>query len=135
MAGEKVEAKPAAAPAPAPKPAAAPSGGAPAGGSVSGDSKLWAALCYVFPVIVGIIVLVTDKKNDKYVLFHAYQSLAAGIALWVLGMVITVVTFGIGGLCFPILWLVFLYFAWKAYQGEKFMLPVVGDFAEKQMAK
>ena len=102
---------------------------------MSGDSKLWGALCYVFPVLVGIIVLVTDKKNDKFVLFHAYQSLAAGIGLWVLGMIVAVITFGIGGLCFPLIWLLFLYFAWKAYQGEKFMLPVVGDFAEKQLAK
>lgn len=126
MAGEKMEAKPAAAP-------AQPAGGGSS--AMSGDSKLWGALCYVFPVLVGIIVLVTDKKNDKFVLFHAYQSLAAGIGLWVLGMIVAVITFGIGGLCFPLIWLLFLYFAWKAYKGEKFMLPVVGDFAEKQLAK
>lgn len=113
------------------KPAAPASGGA----GMGGDSKLWAALCWVFAPIVGIIVLVTDKKNDKFVLFHAYQSIVAAVGLWVVMMVVSVVTFGLGTLCFPIVWLAFLYFAYKAYQGEKFMLPVVGEFAEKQMPK
>ena len=122
MAGEKMEAKPAA-------PAAS------AGTGVGSESKLWAALCWVFAPLVGIIVLVTDKKNDKFVLFHAYQSIVAMIGVWVAMMVISVVTFGFGFLCFPIILLAFLFFAYKAYQGEKFMLPVVGDFAEKQMNK
>jgi uncharacterized membrane protein len=119
MAGEKMEAKPA----------------APASSGMGGDSKLWAALCWVFAPLVGIIVLVTDKKNDKFVLFHAYQSIVAAIGLWVAMMVISVVTLGFGFLCWPLIWLAFLFFAYKAYQGEKFSLPVVGDFAEKQMSK
>jgi uncharacterized membrane protein len=49
-------------------------------------------------------------------------------------MVIAVVTFGIGGLCFPLILIGFLYLAYKAYQGERFVLPVVGEFAEKQMS-
>lgn len=122
MAGEKTEAKPA---------APAQSGGA----GMSSDSKLWAALSWVFAPIVGIIVLVTDKKNDKFVLFHAYQSIVASIGLWVAMMVVSVVTLGFGFLCWPIIWLAFLYFGYKAYQGEKFSLPVVGEFAEKQMNK
>ena len=108
---------------------------APASTGGSSDSKLWAALCWVFAPIVGIIVLVTDKKNDKFVLFHAYESIVAAIGLRVVMMVFSVVTFGIGTICFPIVWLVFLFVAWKAYQGEKFMLPGVGYFAEKQMNK
>lgn len=118
------------------KPAApASSGGGSSGGSMNSDSKLWAALCWVFAPIVGIIVLVTDKKNDKFVLFHAYQSIVAAIGLWVLMMVISVVTFGFGFICWPLVWLAFLFFAYKAYQGERFSLPVVGEFAEKQMSK
>ncbi len=102
---------------------------------MSSDSKLWAALCYVFPILLGIIVMLTDKKNDKFVLFHAWQSLVGWIGLWVVLIIVGFVTFGLGFLCWPIAWIVSLYFAWKAYQGEKFKLPVVGDFAEKQVAK
>jgi uncharacterized membrane protein len=131
MAGEKMDDK-AAKPAMEAKPA---TGSASGGGAMSSESKLWAALCWVFPPLVGIIVLVTDKKNDKFVLFHAYQSIATAIGVWVLGFIVSIVTLGFGFLCFPLIFLAFLYFAYKAYQGEKFMLPVVGDFAEKQMNK
>ncbi len=102
---------------------------------MSSDSKLWAALCYVFPVLMGIIVLVTDKKNDKFVLFHAWQSSVTWVVLWIVLFVVSIVTFGIGFLCWPIAWLVSLYFAWKAYQGEKFVFPVVGGIAEQQSSK
>lgn len=118
MAGEKVEAKPA--------PAAV--------GSLSSESKMWAALCYVFPVLMFIIVYISeDKKKDKFVLFHAYQSLFTGIAAWAAAMVVAVVTLGFGAVCFPVVILVFLYFAYQAYNGEKFVLPVVGEYAEKQV--
>lgn len=102
---------------------------------LSNDSKVWAALCYVFPILMFILVYVMeDKKKDKFVFFHAWQSLLAGLALWIAAMVVSVVTFGIGVLCFPVLWLAFLYFAYQAYQGQKFVLPVVGEYAEKQMS-
>ncbi|MFH0737637.1 MAG: hypothetical protein V1827_03715 [Candidatus Micrarchaeota archaeon] len=101
---------------------------------LSNESKLWAALCYVFPVLMFILVYVMeDKKKDKFVFFHAWQSLLLGIVCWALAMVIATVTFGIGIVCFPVLIIVFLYFAYRAYQGEKFLLPVVGEYAEKQM--
>jgi uncharacterized membrane protein len=101
---------------------------------LSNESKVWAALCYVFPILMFILVYVMeDKKKDKFLLFHAWQSMLAALAGWLVGMVLAVVTLGIGGLCFPLLWLVLLYFAYKAYQGEKFLLPVVGEYAEKQM--
>jgi uncharacterized membrane protein len=121
MAGEKVEAKPAAA--------------APAAGSgLTNESKLWAALCYVFPVLMFILVYISeDKKKDKFILFHAWQSLFAALAGWAVVMVIAVVTLGIGGICFPVYWLVLLYFGYKAYQGERFVLPTIGEYAEKQM--
>ncbi len=119
MAGEKVESKPA---------PSTPSSGA------SDEERLWGALCYVFPVLMFILVYVTeDKKKSKFIFFHAWQSLLLGLGTWVAAMVVAVVTFGIGGLCFPLLLIMFLYFAYKAYQGERFVLPVVGEYAEKQM--
>ena len=101
---------------------------------VSDDAKLWSALNYVFPILMLIVVyLMEDKKKDKFILFHAWQAALLSIAAWVVAMVVTVVTFGIGGLCMPLLILVFLYFAYRAYKGEKFMLPVVGEIAQKQV--
>ena len=88
------------------------------------DTRLWSALCYVFPVLVSIIVMVTDKKENKTVMFHAWQSLILGIIWWGLSMFL---------LCPSVLWVVFLFFAYKVYNGDKLELPTVSEFARKQV--
>lgn len=100
---------------------------------VTSDDKLWSALSYVFAPIIGIIVLLMeDKKSRPFIKFHAVQSIAVSIAFWILATIITTVTIGLGGLCVPLLWLVFLYWAYKAYQGESFEIPVVTNFIKGQ---
>ena len=96
---------------------------------LTSDDKLWAALSYVFAPIVGIIVLLMeDKKNRPFVKFNAVQSIAASIVFWIVATIITTVTIGFGGLCVPVLWLVFLYWAYQAYQGQSVNIPVVTNF-------
>ncbi len=100
---------------------------------VTSDDKLWAALSYVFAPIVGIIVLLMqEKKVRPFIRFHAVQSIAVSVVFWILSAIIAAVTFGIGGLCVPLIWLVFLYWAYKAYQGEMIKIPVVTDFIKNQ---
>jgi uncharacterized membrane protein len=100
---------------------------------VTSDDKLWAALSYVFAPIVGIIVLLMeDKKARSFIKFNAVQSIAASIAFWIASAIITTVSFGIGGLCVPLLWLVFLYWAYQAYQGQMVNIPVVTNFIKGQ---
>lgn len=100
---------------------------------VTSDDKLWSALSYVFAPIVGIIVLLMeDKKSRPFIKFHAVQSIVASIAFWIVSLVITTVTIGFGGLCVPLLWLVFLYWAYKAYQGEMVEIPVISNFVKNQ---
>jgi len=48
------------------------------------------------------------------------------------GIIVSVVTLGFGGLCFPLLWLVFLYWAYLAYQGQLFEIPLVTKFLQNQ---
>jgi uncharacterized membrane protein len=130
MAGEKTEEKP------APK-----SGG--------GDDGLFGALCYIISVLVPLFVLFTDKKSNKFLAFHAWQSLILSVVLFVfffgfmaVTMVLTIVTGGVAGilncLLLPI-WFVailgVLVIAYKAYKGERYKIPVIGDFAEKQAGK
>lgn len=106
--------------------------------------NLAAALAYVLSIITGIIFFVIEKEN-KYVRFHAMQAIlfgAAWVILWivlgivslalvfvpVIGWIINAVIYlglGLGGF---ILWLFLMY---KAYQGERFKLPIIGDIAEK----
>ncbi len=91
-----------------------------------------AALSYVLGWLTGIVFLLIEK--DPFVRFHAMQSIVVFGALtiiallpvvgWVLSPLVMIVGF--------VLWLVLIY---KAYQGEEFSLPVVGDWAKKLLGK
>jgi uncharacterized membrane protein len=99
------------------------------------------ALAYV-TIIPAIIFLVLEPFNrSRFVRFHAFQSLFFALAWVVLSLAMNVVAhapiFGwltlllwpIIGLAGFIIWLVLVL---KAYQGQMFKLPVIGDLAEKQ---
>ena len=91
-------------------------------------------LCYIAGWVSGLIFLLIEKES-KFVRFHAIQSIAIYVVLFVIYMVfwfIPIIGWIINifiGLAMFILWIVLMY---KAYHGEKFKLPIVGDFAEKQ---
>jgi uncharacterized membrane protein len=95
--------------------------------------NLAALLSYVLGFVTGLIFYFVEKDN-KYVRFHAMQSIIVFLALFVaqiiLGMIPVlgwVLSFFIwlGGF---ILWIILMI---KAYQGEYFKLPIAGDIAEK----
>ncbi len=93
------------------------------------DDKLWAALSYVFSPIVPIILMLMDDKKDRpFIKFHAVQSLAVGIVMIIVVPIVAVVTLG----CGSIIWLIMFYWAYKAYQGEMFEIPIVTDFIKNQ---
>ena len=82
--------------------------------------------------IVGIIVLLSDSmKNNPFLRLHAVQSLALGVVLFIVTLVISFT--GIGACLAPFLWLgVTLYYAYQAYQGKNFSIPFVTDFCRNQ---
>jgi len=95
-------------------------------------------LCYVFGWITGLIFLLTEKEN-KFVKFHALQSIFFSIASFVLGILGMVLAFipVIGQLLSPavglavfVLWIILMI---KAYKKEMYKLPVIGDMAENQV--
>jgi uncharacterized membrane protein len=104
------------------------------GSSTGLDPNLAGLLCYLAWFITGIVFIVIEKE-DRYVRFHAFQSLAVFGALFVLSVVLTVLPLigallsylvSVGSL---VLWIVLMV---KAYQGERFKIPVAGDWAEDQ---
>ena len=99
---------------------------------ITEDDKIWAALGYAIGIVPIIVLLMDEKKARPYLKFHAVQSLAANVVYAVLATIIATVTLGFGALCVGPLWFVFLYWAYKAYQGEYFDIPVVTDFIKKQ---
>jgi uncharacterized membrane protein len=106
------------------------------------DANLAGLLTYVAGFITGIVFLVIEK-DSKFVRFHAMQSVMTFVGLFIINIGFIMVGFIpiIGWLLslfslflFPlglILWIVLML---KAYQGEWFKLPIVGDMAMKQVS-
>jgi uncharacterized membrane protein len=122
--------------------AGAASTASPAPASIGGlTDNVAGALAYV-TIIPAIIFLVMEPYNrNRFIRFHSFQCIFVAVAwtaLWiVLGIVIRIPFFGwLTFLVWPlvslagfVLWLILVL---KAYQGQMFKLPVIGDIAEKQ---
>ena len=105
--------------------------------SMGVDRNIAGLLAYALGWISGLIVILVEKNND-FVRFHAMQSIVTFGALTVLNLV-----FGslLGFFMFLIpflnllgvvLWILLMV---KAYQGERYKLPVIGDLAEEWSRK
>ncbi len=92
-------------------------------------------LAYLMGFVTGLIFLLTEKDN-RFVRFHAIQSIClSGAALVaevvvgflpVIGWIASLLVNGV----WIALWIVCMI---KAYQGEWFRLPVAGDIAAQQV--
>jgi uncharacterized membrane protein len=107
------------------------------------EANVAGLLCYVLGWITGLIFLLIEKEN-KFVRFHAMQSIVTFGAITVLeiifyilslipfiGIVFGIINYIIGVLAF-VLWIVLMI---KAYQGAMYKLPWAGNFAEKQIGE
>jgi uncharacterized membrane protein len=113
------------------------------------DANIAAALSYFFGLVSGVIFFAVETES-RFVKFHAMQSIMASVAALVIYIVYTVVwmilwrlpflgviagIFGWFGwallaLAFLGLW---LYCMVRAFQGERFKLPYIGELAEQQV--
>ena len=145
-----------------PYPESGPPSGAPGGKTsfMNLDSNVGAMLCYILNfvcclgLVLSIILLVTEKEN-RFVKFHAVQSLflaalqiAVGIVIGILGLILSLAlnAFDLAWLAWIlilglrlILLLIFLAL-WimagiKAYGGQWYKLPIIGEFAWKTVNK
>jgi uncharacterized membrane protein len=121
---------------------------APSAASAGMTSNVAGALAYVLGFITGIIFLVLDPfKNDKFVKFHAFQSIFFSVVVigfsivWaILSVILGLISMGfLAGIMFLISLLIHLVFlcAWafliyKAYQNELYKAPIIGALAAKQ---
>jgi uncharacterized membrane protein len=104
----------------------------PAGNSVTDNDKLLAALSYPVPIVAIVILFSEANKVRPFQKYHAVQALALWVVLTVVGIVLSIVTLGVGTLCFPVLWLVTLWPAYESYQGKYMQMPVITDFIRNQ---
>jgi uncharacterized membrane protein len=119
---------------------------APAASPTAGmDENVAGLLSYVLGWLTGLIFFLIDKR--PFVRFHAAQSILLSIAIFVVYFAIAIGfglfrVIGLGffalfiwpiiGLGVFVLWLFMMY---KAYQHEKFMLPIIGGIAESMAGK
>ncbi len=101
------------------------------------DENIEGLLCYVLTWVSGIIFLLLEKKS-KFVRFHAIQSIVIFLPLHIIAMVFAIIPFigwMISSLIYTLMFILWIVLIIKAYQGEKFKVPIAGDIAENQTKK
>jgi len=122
-------------------------GGGPAPGPpVVGISSNLAGLLTYIPFVgwvIAVVFLVTEPyKKDRFVRFHAFQSIFFSIACFVIYRALGLILLSTWWIGFGTLWLwslvrlailaCWIFLMYKAYNNERFMLPVIGPLAAKQ---
>lgn len=115
------------------------------------DGNVAAALGYIIGIL-GLINFLIEKEN-KFVKFHGIQSVLYSVGVgvvftvvWVVLLVLALVLSAVSDVLGTLMWILntllflafflamlggLIYAAYKAYQGQMFKLPIVGNFAEK----
>ena len=120
---------------------------APVAQSAGMEENMASALCYLVGWITGVLFLVLAPYNqNRTVRFHAFQSIFLNVGMIVVLIALSIITgiitrivpligilftlvFGVFWLAMFCLWLFLMY---KAYNKEKFLIPIIGPLAEKQ---
>lgn len=92
-------------------------------------------LAYVTIIPAIIFLVVAPYNQNKFIRFHSFQCIFLCVAIFAVDIILAFIPF-IGWMLYPLVslaWLaVAIICALKAYGGQKFKLPVIGDLAEKQ---
>lgn len=114
------------------------------------DENVAGALSYILGLLSGLFFYFTEEENE-FVRFHALQSILFSVVVFVIYWVVNTIIFslfwsptGAGGaiwgllsMVMTLLWLAFiaawLFLMFKAYNGERFKLPILGDMAESNV--
>ena len=126
---------------------ASPSGGVPALNLPGIAYNVAGLLCYIlWPVACIIFLLVGPYNRNRFVRFHAFQAAFLGLAGILVAMALLIVTSILslipllGWLMSSLVWMVYgtgllvlaIVLMYKAYNGEQYRLPVIGELAVRQ---
>ena len=100
------------------------------------EGKFWAFLG-VFLTVLGFILVLLAKKDNKYAMYYGKQGLVlfiAYIGIWLITMVMHMIPI-LGWLIIAGLWIIFVVL-WiiglvYAVSGEEKDIPIIGEFAKK----
>ncbi len=92
-------------------------------------------LCYLGWWITGIIFIIIEKEN-QLVRFHAVQSIIFFGAVTIVNIILSFIPV-IGWILAWVIWVIAI-IMWiilmiKAYQGQKYKVPIAGNIAEQQL--
>jgi hypothetical protein len=96
---------------------------------VSSDDRMWAALSWLpvtplWPLLAAVALLMEDTKDRPFIRYNAAVSLVTGLIL----IPVSIVTIGFGAL----LYFVFFYWAYRAFQGQDVDVPFVSSFVRNR---
>lgn len=123
---------------------------------LSSEDKMMAGSCYPFWPVIPAFILLSSKRQDPFLAFHAVQALAVGLTtsvlsvaglfmLWVtysslptswmmtsgaIGAVLMLAALAFGGFCF----LAQIFLGWQASSGRFLRVTGLGDLCEARMA-
>ncbi len=113
--------------------------------SMGMDANIAAGLSYIVGWITGLIFFLMEKQN-RFVRFHAMQSILFSAALTAFYILLNIVGFALALASIPFLGLllsgvgfivaigtliVWIFLVINAFQGKYFKLPVLGNYAER----
>jgi len=110
-------------------------------GNLDKNRNLVAAVSYLLFFITGIVILLVEKE-DKFIRFHAMQSVFVFGGLFIINFIISLLLSQVDILATlfnTLVWIgiIIIWFSSmiRAYQGRMFKWPLAGDFAEKYIGK
>jgi uncharacterized membrane protein len=98
------------------------------------DSRLFAFLAVLLS-IVGFIIALLAKKEDKYVMFYAKQSLILFLAGIIVNILVVLLTMTVVGLiAVPVIWVLYVVL-WiialvNSLSGKQKYTPIIGEYAK-----
>ena len=117
--------------------------------SASLASNVAAALAYVLGAVTGILFLVLEPyKRDRFIRFHAMQSILFSVAciifaiVWsiVWGILTSIAGYWVLTVDVPLAWLIglgifcfWLFLMFQAYSQREYKIPYIGAIAAKQV--
>lgn len=96
---------------------------------ITSDDRMWAALSWIpitplWPILAVVALLADTTKDRAFVRTNAMLSIVTGIVL----IPLSIVTVG----CAALLYLVFFYWAYLAFQGQEPHIPLVSNWLRQQ---
>lgn len=93
------------------------------------NDRLWAALAWIpatplWPLFALLALLLEDTKDRPFIRYHAIVSIVLGLAL------IPIAIFTLG--CGAIVYLVFFWWAFEAYNGKVVEIPVISNWVRQR---